>query len=260
MPPKYYAIRKRAKTVKDTYELLHKTDEQDDLIQVVGPKAAAPTRNNRSLPRMEQTRDEIIKLVQRLFSSTGAETPQVVIFSAVEQGAGCSWVCARVAEIVAAHVEGPVCLIDANFHSPSIKRHFETASSPRVPDERGLPSPVRRNVERSEEGNLWLLSFRPPAGDWQTPVSLDRLKARLAELRKDFAVILIDAPPLDAYTDAALLGRMGDGVVMVLEANNTRREAAQRGKETLDAAGVRVLGAVLNKRTFPVPEFLYRRL
>ena len=146
MPPKYYAIRKRAKTVKDTYELLHKTDEQDDLIQVVGPKAAAPTRNNRSLPRMQQTRDEIIKLVQRLLSPTGAETPQVVIFSAVEQGAGCSWVCARAAEIVAAHVEGPVCLVDANFRSPSIQRHFDLIFSRRLKSSARAPFAHRKSA------------------------------------------------------------------------------------------------------------------
>ena len=73
-------------------------------------------------------------------------------------------------------------------------------------------------------------------------------------------MILIDAPPINTYVDAALLGRMADGLVMIVQANHTRREAAQRAKEILDAAGVRVLGAVLNKRTFPIPEFLYRRL
>jgi len=79
-------------------------------------------------------------------------------------------------------------------------------------------------------------------------------------MRKDFTVILIDAPPINTHADAALLGSMADGVVMILQANQTRREAAERAKEILDAGGVRVLGAVLNKRTFPIPEFLYRRL
>ena len=244
--------------MNDTYEVLNNVDAQNDLIQVMASKAAE-TSSSRLLPRMQQTRDEIIKLVQRLFSSTGADTPQVVVLSGVDHGAGCSWVCARVAEIAAAHVQGPVCLIDANFHSPAIERRLEAPRCSKLPDERGLPSPVRRNIERSEGTNLWLLSFGSPE-EWQTPGSLERFKARLAELRKDFAVILIDAPPLNAYTDAALLGRMADGLVMVLQADHTRREAAQRAKEILDAAGVRVLGAVLNKRTFPIPEFLYRRL
>jgi len=46
----------------------------------------------------------------------------------------------------------------------------------------------------------------------------------------------------------------------VLEANATRRESALRIAETLRATQIRVLGAVLNKRTFPIPEGLYNRL
>jgi len=49
-------------------------------------------------------------------------------------------------------------------------------------------------------------------------------------------------------------------VVLVLEANATRRVAALSAKEALEAAGVRLLGTVLNDRTFPIPEKLYRKL
>ncbi len=254
----YFEIGTRVKTVDESFEVSQKAEADGDLLQVIGPNTAL-RRSGRLLDRMEQTRDETIKLVQRLFSSKSTDIPQVVILSGVEPGSGCSWVCARVAEIVAAHVEGSVCLVDANFHSDSIHRHFETGRSRKAPDERSLLSPVRRNGQPPKGGKLWLLSLKP-AGDWQTPGSLDRFHSRLLELRKDFAVILIDAPPINTYVDAALLGRMADGLVMIVQANHTRREAAQRAKEILDAAGVRVLGAVLNKRTFPIPEFLYRRL
>jgi Mrp family chromosome partitioning ATPase len=57
-----------------------------------------------------------------------------------------------------------------------------------------------------------------------------------------------------------LLSRWTDGVVLVLEANATRRDAARRVKEILNAANVSVLGVVLNNRTFPIPDVLYRRL
>jgi Mrp family chromosome partitioning ATPase len=75
-----------------------------------------------------------------------------------------------------------------------------------------------------------------------------------------FSHILIDAPPINAYADAALLGRLADGLVMVVEANKTRREAARRAKDILGVAGVRLLGVVLNKRRFPIPAAVYRRL
>jgi protein-tyrosine kinase len=53
---------------------------------------------------------------------------------------------------------------------------------------------------------------------------------------------------------------MADGVILILEAHATRRESARRAKESLQAAGVKILGAVLNKRTYPIPEALYKRL
>jgi len=46
----------------------------------------------------------------------------------------------------------------------------------------------------------------------------------------------------------------------VIEANRTRRLTARKAKETLDAAGVRLLGTVLNNRTFAIPEAIYRKL
>jgi Mrp family chromosome partitioning ATPase len=57
-----------------------------------------------------------------------------------------------------------------------------------------------------------------------------------------------------------MIGRLADGVVLVIEAHATRREAARKVKESLEAANVRLLGAVLNKRTFPIPEVLYNRI
>jgi len=249
----------RNETVNDIIEASDNAESDVEVLRVVGPKAITAGRSGRLLDSMMQTRDETIKLVQRLFSSKNSEPPQIVVFSGVESGSGCSWVCARVAETLAPQVEGSVCLIDADFHSNSTARHFELGSLEKVPNERTLP-PVLDKGQPPGAGRLWLASFRQPAAGWQTPGSLDRLRSRLSEMRKDFTVILIDAPPINTYADAALLGSMADGLVMILQANRTRREAAERAKEILDAAGVRVLGAVLNKRTFPIPDFLYRRL
>jgi Mrp family chromosome partitioning ATPase len=53
---------------------------------------------------------------------------------------------------------------------------------------------------------------------------------------------------------------MADGAVLVLEAHTTRRESARKAKECLEGANVKLLGAVLNKRTYPLPEVLYNRI
>jgi Mrp family chromosome partitioning ATPase len=91
-------------------------------------------------------------------------------------------------------------------------------------------------------------------------VSGDGMKERISELRKEFEFVLIDAPPLNTYADGTALGQLADGVVLVLEANCTRREVASRAAENLRAAQIPILGAILNKRTYPIPEMLYRIL
>jgi Mrp family chromosome partitioning ATPase len=88
----------------------------------------------------------------------------------------------------------------------------------------------------------------------------DNLKSRFAELRKEFDYVLVDAPPMSRYADAITLGQVTDGFVLVLEANATRREVALMAAENLRAAHIRILGAVLNKRTFPIPNALYKKL
>ena len=120
--------------------------------------------------------------------------------------------------------------------------------------------PIRSFTKPLRGDNLWLLSSGSLAPDSAKLLNSDRLKARFAELRKEFDFILIDAPPLTRYADAVAFGQMTDGFVLILEANVTRREAAVKVSENLRASGIQVLGAVLNKRTFPIPESLYHKL
>jgi Mrp family chromosome partitioning ATPase len=81
----------------------------------------------------------------------------------------------------------------------------------------------------------------------------------LSLLRNQFDFILIDA---GVVMDVATLqvAQQSDGLVLVIEANTTRRERAARAKEVLAESQISLLGAVLNNRTFPIPENVYQRL
>jgi Mrp family chromosome partitioning ATPase len=247
--------------MRDHIEVVHPLEKEAEFFPIADRKVVVSERKRRRrIDLHEHAREETIKLVQRLFVPMTANTPRVVIFSAVETGGGSSWVCARTAEVLADHLDGLVCMVDANCRSLALHRRFEIENDAKIADEEWMFAPVRRLVQPRNGANLWLLSYRPASGEWLTASSLERLQLRLSELRKDFSYVLIDGPPLNTYADAMLLGKMADGLVMVLEANSTRREAAKKTKDLLDASGVRVLGAVLNKRTFPVPDWMYRRL
>lgn len=74
----------------------------------------------------------------------------------------------------------------------------------------------------------------------------ERMRALKAQLEKEADVVIYDSPPCLALTDAAILTRLVDGTVLVIDSGKTRREVAARAKETLVNVGGRILGVVLN--------------
>ncbi len=203
---------------------------------------------------------ECFKLVQRIFLGQAPNVFHSVVFAGVDRGNGCSRICIEVASILAAHTSASVCLVDANFRTPSLLRLLG------VPHDRGLSNSlqeegaIRGFAKQLKPSNLWLLA----AGNLPTEsvrlLNSEPLKMRLQELRSEFDYVIIDVPALNAYTDAIALGRVAEGIVVVLQADSTRKESALKGLESLREARIEVLGAVLNRRTFPIPEFVYRRL
>ncbi len=90
-----------------------------------------------------------------------------------------------------------------------------------------------------------------PAGDLPpNPSELlgsRRLRELLDELAKDADVVVIDSPPVLPVTDAAVLAQEVDGVLLVVDAGETRREVVQRAAESLQQVGAHLIGVVLNR-------------
>lgn len=75
----------------------------------------------------------------------------------------------------------------------------------------------------------------------------DKFAKLIEKLRKDYDYILIDTPPLGSVIDSAIVARVVDGAVLVVENNAISYRFAQGVKEQLTKSNCRILGAVLNK-------------
>lgn len=205
-------------------------------------------------------REEEIRLVQRVFQPARGRSPQVVLFCGVDADAGSALICAHASQILAAQPEESVCLVDANLRSPCLHRYFGIQNVKGLAEavlERG---PIQDFAQRISEHNLWVMPSGVASAGLSVSLAAEQLQSRMVELRSVFKRVVIHSPPLGLDTDPLLLGRWTDGVVLVVEAHSTRRETARRAKENLETADVRMLGVVLNNRTFPIPDALYRRL
>lgn len=90
--------------------------------------------------------------------------------------------------------------------------------------------------------------------------SLEKLQALLTQLKAHYDLILIPAAGLVQNGAALGLGKLADGVVIVIEAEKTRAPVVQQIIQQMDETGVRLIGAILNKRNFYIPQWLYGRL
>lgn len=203
--------------------------------------------------------DQTLGLVQRLFLGE-VERPHTVVFAGVNHGNGCSQIAASVAESLSCTASGEVCLVEGNFRSPSLSKVFETTNHHGFTDALKEQSGIRSFATPIRGNGLWLLSSGPVASESPSLLASESTRARFAEMRREFDFVIVDAPPLAQYSDAIALGKLSDGLVLILEAGSTRREVARIAIENVRASRVQVLGAVLNKRTFPIPERIYRKL
>jgi len=204
----------------------------------------------------DPARIEIGRLVDNLFRLQ-PKTPRVVAFTGPEPRVGCSWLCARVAETLAARVREQVCVVDCNVHSPNLNRQFHIENHHGLTDALRGCEPMRNYAHALYRSNLFIVSSGSTPSISQSKLVSDSMHERLSEIQQMFGYVLLDVASLDVSNDAIVLGRWADGVVLVLKANVSHRQAAHRALQDFRVANVVVFGAVLNQQTFPVSTKLF---
>lgn len=116
-----------------------------------------------------------------------------------------------------------------------------------------LPPPDQLELEKTEETSLQLRSRTDES-------EFGRGLSNLQTLRFGFDFVLLDCPSLKTSGDAAIFAEVANTVIIVVEAERTRREQVLNSIQTIERTKGNLLGCVLNKRQYPVPNWIYRRV
>jgi non-specific protein-tyrosine kinase len=135
-------------------------------------------------------------------------------------------------------------VVDCDLRRPSQHDIWGIAREP------GLTTMVLEGLKEAplvEVGieNLKVLTSGPLPSNPADLLGAPRMDEIVEQLKKKADMVLFDAPPVIAVTDATLLAAKLDGVLLVLRARSTRRDHAERAKELLERVGVRIVGTVL---------------
>jgi capsular exopolysaccharide synthesis family protein len=183
---------------------------------------------------------------------------RAVLLSSALAGEGTTEVTIGLALALAGSMGKRTAIVDCNMHHPEVHARFGV---PQVGlgEYLGREIPLEKALFNTVVPNLYVM----PVG--KRPLSLaafsqEDFSGLVADLRKRFDYVLMDAAPVGAHPECAVLCDKVDSVILVVKHGSTRREVVVRAKEIIIRAGGRILGIVLNRRKFPIPEFLYKRL
>lgn len=197
---------------------------------------------------------EINKLVQHLVPAAVSSEPRTVVFTSVDSVRSSDLTCVRAAQVLATQAKEHVCVVDANFENPSIHTYFGIENERGFSDALRSTDPIHTFAYRVRDTNLCFI----PSGQVSREVPvISETPNRLTELCMHFQYVFINAPSMRSSGHAILLGRMTDGVVLIIEANSTRQDMALKAITDIRQANVQLLGTVLTNRRFPVPKILY---
>ena len=223
--------------------------------------ATAPRAIRNPEPGLEElARQEVARLAQQLFLRPNGKAPRAVLFAGVERENGCAGICVQAARAAAALISGQICIVDANLRSPSVHRCLDMENVDGMSAVLGTSVSAATLARRLSPDNLWLLSSGPAVPDPEDLLTHEHMRPHMQTLGARFDHILVSSPPVNVFGDSLTLGRTVDGVVLIIEANCTRRQDVWRAVHRLEAFDIPILGFVLNGRTFPIPEPLYRLL
>ena len=149
--------------------------------------------------------------------------------------------------VTMAQAEKKTILVDADLRRPSLHTLFgvgnEAGLTTMFVDSKSMQEPPLKDVGVP---NLLLLPSGPLPPNPAELLGSKRMDSVLAALKERADMVLFDAPPVIAVTDAVVLGTRLDGVLLVIGAGQTKREHARRARELLEKVKVRVIGVALN--------------
>ena len=196
----------------------------------------------------------------KLLTRYANESLRVILLTGPAHRNGTTTTALTLAIDLASNSQKKILLVDANLRTPALHKIFNIKPSPGLSDLLEDNGSKSFNFYKIEPGNLYVfpsgLSRRRKNGYFES----QRFDEFLNHARNIFDYVIIDSAPVTRFQDSQSICAKVDGVIVVIAQGKTRRQVASRIKKELEDAGARLLGVVLNRRKYYIPDWIYRRL
>ena len=196
----------------------------------------------------------------RLFSRYSDESVKSIMFTGIAHGSGTTTTAISFAKSLAMYNKVKVLLIDANLRTPNLQNVFGIKNNSGLADLLSGKNSKAFKIMQMGQGYLCVLANGENRFEPASLFESQQFDKLLKKMRNLFDFIVIDAAPLATFPEFRILTEKVDGVILVIQSGKTRRQVALRAKQDLEESGAKVLGVVLNRRKYHIPEWLYQRM
>lgn len=179
-----------------------------------------------------------------LLSSAEAE-PQVIMVSSAGPGEGKTITTSNLA-VTMAQSGSRVIILDCDLRRPKLHKVFGVSRDQGISNILVGKGDPKGLIISTQIDNLDIIPCGPIPPNPSEMLGSARMTALIAALKKRYDRILIDTPPATAVTDAVILSKAADGVVVVVRSGETAREIVKNGIGQFEDIGAHILGVILN--------------
>jgi capsular exopolysaccharide synthesis family protein len=222
-------------------------------------QAAAMSASQRNLNVLTQPKSQFTEAFRSLQTSlllaTAGQPPKFILFTSATPSEGKTTIASNLACILA-QGESRVVLIDADLRRPTVHHRFGLTGKAGLTTILAGTSSFENTVQHTAElPNLDILPSGPVPPFPTEMLNSDAMKALLEKLGGLYTHVIIDSPPILSVTDAAILGRMVDAVVLVVRHGKSTKNVMRRARDLMVRSGAPVAGLVLNAVDVNSPEY-----
>ncbi len=157
--------------------------------------------------------------------------------------------------ITSAQLGKRTLVIDTDLRAPSQHINFDRPNLMGIYDVVYEGLPVEEAIQPTDVDHLDILCTGPVPPDPVQTLHSEAFKKLFERLRKDYDAIFFDSPPINLFTDAAVLGRMMDSVLLVVDVRSTTRNGTLTAKGLLLKARVPLRGMVVKNMSYKMSRY-----
>ncbi len=203
--------------------------------------------------------DEMLSLYKLIETLLPHQKSRVIQFIGAKEGEGTSTIIREFARVCAQLVGLSVLLFDADRHHPSQVNFFDVQDKIGWLEALRSGEPSGNAFHRVGDSKLFISPGCNSAVS--TPeVFNSKFEHMCSDFRGQFDLVAIDSAPLLISPDGLAIAAKVDGIVLVVEAEKTRWQAVKTMRDSIARVGGNILGVVLNKRRYYIPQSIYKYL